>query len=131
MTVVLDASAAFEIAMFHPKRDLYLKIISEADEVIAPEFFMAECTNVAWKYLKAGYLDEQNAKLTLAYALKTVTKYALTTDYAMEALHEAARFNHSAYDMFYFVLARDNVATMLTVDQKLAELCRANGVDVA
>jgi len=131
MTVVLDASAAFEIAMYHPKRDLYLKMIAEADEVIAPEFYMAECTNVAWKYQKAGYLDEQNAKLTLAYVLKIITKYALTSDYSVEALHEAIRLNHSAYDMFYFVLARHNAATLLTVDQKLATLCRENGVDVA
>ena len=131
MTVVLDASAAFEIAMYHPKRDLYLKMIAEADEVIAPELFIAECTNVAWKYQKAGYLDEQNAKLTLAYVLKSVTKYALTSDYSVEVLHESVRLNHPSYDIFYFVLARHNAATLLTIDQKLASLCRENGVDVA
>ncbi len=131
MTVVLDASAAFEIAMYHPKRDKYLELIAQADEVMAPEFFMAECTNVAWKYQKAGWLDEKNAKLTLAFVLKTVTKYALTTDYAVEALHEAIRLNHPTYDMYYFVLARHNAATLLTIDQKLATLCRENGVEVA
>ena len=129
--IVLDASAAFEIAMFRPNRKKYLEIISKEDKVLAPEFFIAESTNVTWKYQKEGYLDEQNAKLTLSLVLQMVTNYVDTTDYAIEALHEANRLNHSAYDMLYFVLARDNVATLLTSDEKLATLCRENGVDVA
>lgn len=48
----------------------------------------------------------------------------------MEVLHEAARLNISCYDMFYFVLARHNAATLITCDQKLKTLAIDNGISV-
>ena len=130
--IVLDASAAFEIAMFRPKREIFLEFLTNDSEIVAPEFFIAECTNVAWKYLKTGYFESENeAKLTLTYVLQMVTKYTCSADYSIEVLHEANRLNHAAYNMYYYVLARDNVATLLTVDEKLAKICRENGVNVA
>lgn len=130
MTYVLDASAALEIAFQGPKAEHYKQLLMEADSVLAPELYQAEITNCVWKYLKAGYVDEENAKITVAMLFKLIDSYANAVEDSMEVLHEAARLNISAYDMFYFVLARHNAATLITCDQKLKNLAIDNGISV-
>ncbi len=129
MVIVLDTCAAFEIVFNGRKCDFYKNLVAEAEKVIAPSLFDAEVANVLWKYSKAGYIDENNAKLTSALALQLVDEYMPTSEIAVEALHEAIRLNHPVYDMYYMVLARRNAATLLTVDEKLKEICKANGVE--
>ena len=130
MTYVLDASAALEIAFQGPKSECYKNLLLEADSVLAPDLYQSEITNCVWKYLKAGYLDEENAKITVAMLFKLVDSYANAVEDSMEVLHEATRLNISAYDMFYFVLARHNAATLITCDQKLKNLAIDNGISV-
>ncbi|MBQ0051606.1 MAG: type II toxin-antitoxin system VapC family toxin [Treponema sp.] len=130
MTVVLDTSAAFEIAFNRPNAPYYKEILQQADKVLAPLLYDSEVTNVLWKYVKADYIDEQNAQATLVYLLQIVDAYTDCSDLDIEALHEAIRLNHSVYDMYLFVLARRNGAMLLTQDAKLKALCIANGVSV-
>ena len=130
MKVVIDASAAFEIAFKGKKYDHYREILENAEEVIAPPLFQNEITNTLWLYAKAGYVDMQNAKMTLAYIFQLVDSYENTADCSLEILHEAARLGHSTYDMSYLILARRNASTLLTVDRKLIKLCQDCGVDV-
>ena len=131
MNYVLDASAAFEIAFNRPRAEFYKKTVSEAQKVIAPHFFINEVTNVLYKYVRGGYLDEQNAQLTLSFILQLVDEYIDSEENAVESLHEAIHLNHPAYDMFYLTLARRNAAVLLTEDERLKTLCKAQGVAVA
>jgi len=130
MTYVLDASAALEIAFNGPKAARYRELLETADRVLAPDLYQSEITNCVWKYLKAGYVDEENAKITIAMLFKLIDSYAGAIDDSMEVLHEAARLNMSAYDMFYFVLARHNAATLITCDHRLKNLAIDNGISV-
>lgn len=130
MTYVLDASAALEIAFNGPKSEYYRNLLSDADSVLAPDLYQSEITNCVWKYLKAGYINEENAKITVAMVFNLVDTYACAVDSSMEVLHEAARLNMSTYDMYYFVLARHNAATLITCDQRLKNLAIDNGISV-
>lgn len=130
MTYVLDASAALEIAFNRPKEKHYKELLLNADSVIAPELFQSEVTNCVWKYLKAGYIDEENAKITVATIFQFVDGFYNAIDDSMEVLHEALRLNLSTYDMFYFVLARHNAATLITCDQRLKNIAIDNGIAV-
>lgn len=130
MICVLDVNVAFEIAFNGSSAEKYKKIIEEADKVIVPELFTSEVTNVMWQYLKANYIDEENAKTALTMIFQMADFIEPAGEYSIEALHEASRLNHSAYDMYYFCLARHNAATLLTMDKKLASLCTENGVNV-
>jgi len=130
MIYVLDASAALEIAFNRPKAKYYKELLLNADSVIAPELFQSEVTNCVWKYLKAGYVDEENAKATVAAIFQFVDGYYGAIEDSMEVLHEANRLNMSTYDMFYFVLARHHAATLITCDQKLKALAIDNGIAV-
>ena len=130
MIYVLDTCAAFEVAFHGRKYDLFMNAVTGAEKVIAPTLFDSEVTNVLWKYVHAGEIDEENAKKTLVYLLQIVDEYSDTSEFAVEALHEGIRLNHSIYDMFYVVLARHTGATLLTTDKKLHKLAVSLGIPV-
>ncbi|MBQ5491522.1 MAG: type II toxin-antitoxin system VapC family toxin [Treponema sp.] len=131
MTIVLDASAAFEVAFNRPHAAPIRELLLNADRVLAPHLFINEVTNVLAKYEKGAYLDEQNAQLTLALMLQYVDEYEDSGENAVESLHESIHLKHPAYDMFYFTLARRNAATLVTMDATLAQIAKSQGVSVA
>ena len=128
MIYVLDTCAAFEIAFHGPKYKLFKEAYDKAEKVIAPTLFDSEVANVLWQYVRAGEVDEENAKKTLAYLLQMVDEYTDTSELAVEALHEGIRLGHSIYDMFYAVLARRNGAVLLTTDKKFKTLAGTMGI---
>lgn len=130
MILVLDTCAACQIILEGDRKKDYAAEIVSAEKVIAPSLFDAEIANVMWKYVKGGYMDEENAKLSMALAIQLVDEFVPTVDIAIESLHEAIRLNHSVYDVYFMVLARRNGATMLTSDERLKRLCLDNGVNV-
>lgn len=130
MTYVLDTNIAFEIAFQGPDFNKYKRLLEEADSVLAPTLYESEVTNTLLKYIKDGYIDIQNAKISLTLMLQFVDLYTDTAELAIETLSEATRLNHSAYDIFYMVLARRNGATLLTKDERLKKLAIDAGVRV-
>ena len=130
MIYVLDTCAAFEIAFHGAKYNDYMKALSNAEKVIAPTLFDSEVTNVLWKYVSAGEVDEENAKKTLVFLFQMVDEYTDTSELAIEALHEGIRLGHSIYDMFYAVLARHTGATIMTTDKKFRTLAESLGIPV-
>jgi predicted nucleic acid-binding protein len=58
-----------------------------------------------------------------------VDYYVDVSENHVEAFAESLRLEHSAYDLLYSTLARRNGATLFTLDRKLIELCRREGVN--
>ena len=131
MIYVLDTCAAISVAFNGEKSEQYKSLIMDADKILAPTLFDSEITNVLWRYVKGGYLDEENAKKTLAYLLQIVDEFVPTSELALEALHESIRLNHSVYDMLFLVLARRYSATLITSDEKLRLLAVDQGVNLS
>lgn len=130
MDYVLDTNVAFEIAFSGLRADEYRKILENASSVIVPDLYKSEITNVLWQYVRAGHLDEQNAKILMIDLMNLVDNYVGAEENSVESLHEAIRLNHSTYDMFYFTLARRFGAVLLTMDKKLKETAEREGVQV-
>ena len=130
MICVLDTCAAFEIAFHGPKYTLFKEAFDKADKMIAPTLFDSEVANVLWQYVRAGKVDEENAKKTLVYLLQMIDEYTDTSELAIEALHEGIRLGHSIYDMLYAVLARRTGATLLTADKRFCSSAESMGISV-
>lgn len=129
MNVVLDASAAFAVALNRSGAPVFNKYLNDEDSVYAPILYESEVTNVLWKNVRAGIMDEENARKTLVIVLQYIDVFTDPDDYMFDTLHEAIRLDHSAYDVFYLTLARRKAATLLTSDKKLYDLCKSQGVD--
>ena len=99
------------------------------EKAIAPDSFRVEVSQVAWKYVHVGIIDEQEAQIMLRATIGCVEEFVNDKSLVIEALHEAIAKDHSFYDMLYFVLARRTSSTLLTCDRRLAAICREGNVE--
>lgn len=127
--IVMDVSAALEIC-FGNTYGQALALLSNADEmVMAPQLFYSEVTHALTKYVKGGYLPQNEALQCGKDAIDLIDEFYPDSDLWIEAMTEAVRLHHSSYDLFYMILARRTGATLFTLDQKLQTLCLENGVN--
>lgn len=127
--IVLDASAAVEIANGSPTGDALRSLIEENERLISCDMFRAEVRNSFWKYVIARLMTEEHALKRTSVAINLIDAYVPIEALGNEALLEAIRFKHPVYDMLYLCLARREGATLLTLDKKLAALCQRAGVN--
>jgi predicted nucleic acid-binding protein len=124
MIIVLDTSAAIEIILNKKESENFKKIILEADAVIAPELYISEITNVAWKYNKISNFGHEECYSLSEDGINLIDQFIDTKFLWKEALREAMNNNQSVYDCLYLICARRNDGILLTKDQKLKKLCR-------
>ena len=127
--IVLDCSAAVEIARDSAEGRALAGLMHEHETIVAPSLLLVEASNVAFKYFRAGLLDRAGALALLEDSLALVDGFADMAVLAREALGESMRLGHPAYDLFYLVLARRLGATLFTLNKGLLSLCEECGVD--
>jgi len=126
--LVLDASAAIEVVFRRGKAAAFMEVLDGADEVLAPELFIAEITNVVWKYHQFEHISLSACDQALDLAGRLVDTLVSCKDLQREAFLLARTTRRSAYDMFYLALARREDATFLTVDASLRKEAERQGV---
>lgn len=127
--IVMDANAALAIAMGVDVGDALSLLKHEDEEIIAPSLINSEVTHALSKYIQGDYLSLEDATACGRDALLLIDRFIDDSLLWVETLGESIRMNHSSYDMFYFLLARREGATLFTLDQKLQKLCAKNGVN--
>jgi predicted nucleic acid-binding protein len=130
MIVVLDVSAAIEIILQKDKKDLFNSIYKKGTWIIAPDLFVAEITNVLWKYHKAKVLTHEDCIQYVQDGIDLVDDFIDARELWKESLAEGIKNNHSIYDMYYSVLARRNDAILITNDGPLANICKKLNIEV-
>jgi len=124
MTIVLDVSAAIQIVLKKEKMDFFNNVYKNAPWVIAPELYVSEITNVLWKYNKANILMHEECLQYIEDGINLVDDFFNEKDMWKEVLGESIKNNHSAYDMFYAVLARRNDSGLLSNDRDLIKIAK-------
>jgi predicted nucleic acid-binding protein len=124
MIVVLDASAAIEIALRKESADLFQGILMDADLVLAPDTFPSEITNVFWKYCHFSEMEKETCEKGIDYCIDLVDDYIDTKSICREVFFESISNEHSSYDIFYLVVARRHNAAILTKDKKMITTAR-------
>ena len=129
--IVLDSSAALEIAKDTEVGHAFQNLMLPDEEVIAPTLFSIEVANAAWKHVHAGLLDTSDAITLRDDALALPDRLLPVDDLLIEAYEEGVTLDHSIYDMLYLVLARRYAATLFTCDIKLQSCCAKRNVNCA
>lgn len=122
--IALDVSAAYAIANGTDGGRRMQALMVEDEKVVAPTLFFSEATNAAWKLACFGGADRAFAVEKMKIAVELVDEFFPDEEMMAEALDEAIKFGHAVCDMLYLVLARRTGATLFTLDQKLAAVCR-------
>lgn len=130
MTAVLDVSAAIEILLQKEKKELFNTTYEKASWVIAPDLYIAEVSNVLWKYYKSGLISHIECMQYVEDGIDLIDDYFPSRELWKEALGEGIKNTHSIYDMYYAVLARRNDATLITNDSKLSLICNKLNIEV-
>lgn len=130
MIAVLDVSAAIEILFLKEKKELFTRKYQEASWVIAPDLYVAEISNVLWKYHKAQILGHQDCVQLVEDGINMIDDFTDGKELWKEALAEGIKNSHSIYNMYYSVLARRNDATLITNDSSLANICRELNIEI-
>ena len=125
---VVDASVAikkFIIEPLTPKVDQLFDHLNDPNSrLYIPDLFYIECTNIVWKYIRAGLYDSAEAQANLADLQFLRFTSTRTVDLMMEAIAISVAHGISAYDACYVALSRQNNVPLLTQDQRLVKTLR-------
>ena len=123
MIIVLDVSAAIQIIMKKEKKQIFENVYKEASWVIAPDLYISEITNVLWKYSNSKILNHHECQQYVDDGIALIDDFFQSNDLWKEVLGESIKNKHSAYDMFYAILARRNDALLVSNDKELRNIC--------
>jgi predicted nucleic acid-binding protein len=121
--IVLDCSAAVNIVQKTEEGLALRSFLLSGEEIVSSTLLHPELLSSFRKYVKAGIYTRQEAQEMIEDALSLVHRFFDLADYYKEAFAESLHFDHSPYDMFYFILARQNAATLISLDRSLLSLC--------
>ena len=115
-----------QLLMFCLKGDVVslLKNIETADIVIAPEIYISEISNTAWKYNKLANFTREESTSLAEDGILLIDKFIPILELWKEALRESINYDHPVYDFLYIVCARRNDGILLTKDVKLQKICK-------
>jgi predicted nucleic acid-binding protein len=102
----------------------------QSEVVLAPNTYPSEITNVFWKYGHLSGLSPELCEKGITCCIDLIDDYIATVNLCKEVLAESLRTGHSAYDLFFLVVARRNSAGILSMDKKLMTIARALKVTV-
>ena len=129
MNLVLDASAALELALEREAALPLRAILEEADRVLSSELYRVETANALWKYQRAGLIDRDRAFRLQECCLALVDEFVAIAEHEADVLADAIRLDHPCYDLLYLSLARTTGSTLATFDRRLSLLARREGID--
>lgn len=127
--IVLDTSAAVDIVRLTEEGLALQALMLEDEKVISSDLLLPEIANVLRRLVRQGIISADEAQVLQEDAISLVDEFYPFEDFQTEVLSESIRLDHSAYDMYYFVLARRKAATLFTLDRKLIALCEQHGVN--
>jgi predicted nucleic acid-binding protein len=130
MIVVLDASAGIEIALGREKAKSFSANLLNATKVITSDLYKAETANVIWKYVNAKLLEKEKSIRVYQYCKEIIDEYIDISENIEESINESIRLKHPTYDLLYLTLARRNGALLLSIDKRLNELAKKNGIEI-
>lgn len=128
MRIVLDASAAVEVALDGKHAAQLGAVLEESEEVLAPELLLAEIVNSIWKYHEFQQLDSTTCVRALDFAVGLVDTLVSCKELYREAFLLSRTARRPACDMFYLALAKREDAVLLTLDKALRKEAVRQGI---
>lgn len=131
MRVVLDANAAVEVALEGKSAAPLSAMLSQSEEVIAPQLLVPEIVNAIWKYHQVAEFDLGKCEKLIELSVGLVDRFISHTELYREAFAlSRAQKSRAAYDLFYLAVALREDAVLLTLDAILKKEAKRAGIRV-
>jgi len=129
--VVLDANAAVEVALDGKSAERLSAMLSQSEEVIAPELLIPEIVNAVWKYHQFAEFDLGKCDKLIELSVGLIDRFVPNREIYREAFAlSRIQKSRAAYDMFYLALALREDAVLLTLDATLKKEAKRAGIRV-
>jgi predicted nucleic acid-binding protein len=116
VSIVVDASVALKWVLDEPESEAAAAL--QADELLAPDLWLAEAANALWRYSRTGQItiEEANERLT---ELKNAPVASVPIGpHLSAALGLAVEIGHPVYDCLYLALAIACDTHVVTADRR-------------
>jgi predicted nucleic acid-binding protein len=128
MIVILDVSGTMQVVLKKEKFNKFKEEIDNASLVLAPDLYISELTNTLWKYYHTQIFTDDECHQYIEDGISLIDKFVDTKSLWREAFGEGVKNDHSIYDMYYAVLARQNDGILITNDSDLSKICKKNSI---
>ncbi len=119
MSRVVDASVAIKWFVREPLWREADMLARQWETLSAPEFIVAEVTNVAWKKVTRGEIDPSQAHEIATAIRRSVPRFYASIALNEDALTIALALKHPVYDCLYLACAELADAVLVTADKRL------------
>lgn len=119
MRLIVDASVAIKWVVQESDRDAARAYVSDAHELLAPDFLLVEASNILWKKFTRNQIDQSQARRALKELSVTFDEFLQTRDLVDQALSLSVRLGHPAYDCMYVAASEQHDGILLTADTGL------------
>ena len=130
MRVVVDASAAIEVALNRNRSAPIRQDIEDAEIVCAPDLLIPEFSNAIWKEHHFGGLNLAICDEAFESLPELVDIFVPSIELYRESFQLSRATRRPAYDMFYLALAKREDAVLLTLDTSLRKEAARQGVRI-
>ncbi len=130
MNCVLDVSGAFLVMNETEFAQELEKLISGSEKILAPDIYISEATNAAWKYARFEGLSTPLAEKLVANAIGLVDEFHDSLNLWRTAFTLGVTLEHPIYDCLYLALALENTCPLITRDKKLMLLAKRCNVPI-
>ncbi len=121
MTLVIDASVAFQWFVEEAGSAAAAALLALPDLLIAPDLIVAEVCNTGWKAVRAGtMLPDQHDDVASRLAA-VIDEFVPLAPLARRAVAVSRALDHPVYDCFYLALSELRDATLVTADRRLLQ----------
>jgi predicted nucleic acid-binding protein len=111
---VIDANVAIKWVLPEIHSDTALSILdNDDDQLLVPDFFFSEITNILWKRIQRDELSLTDAKESLKSIQQVDFEIFSSYDLVAQALEISVEVKQAIYDCIYLALAIDNEAEIL------------------
>ncbi|MBI2570157.1 MAG: type II toxin-antitoxin system VapC family toxin [Candidatus Schekmanbacteria bacterium] len=102
-----------------PFRDDAAAALAKAPQVLVPDSFRAELTNVLWQWVKSRNVPLKRAIGLLHEAEALITEVVPATELTELALQLSVANNVAAYDTLFVILGVERQVKLVTYDEEL------------
>lgn len=116
---VIDANVAIKWVLPEIYSDQALSLLDDdQNELLVPDFFFSEITNILWKQTQRGELSLNSAEEKLSEIKQVDFAVFESFDLVSQALAIAVEVQQAVYDCVYLALAINHDCQMVTADER-------------
>ncbi len=130
MNIILDANAAASYVFRSHFHDKIENIILQANNILSPDLYIAEISNVLWQHYQFKNLPPDICEKLLDISMNIINEYLNSYNLFREAFSLATITSHPVYDCLYLISARRMNFPLLTVDKKLIKIAKKHHIKV-